>query len=1009
MKGLFYLLILLTTCGVKAQLPSISFTNISLNQGLSQSSVVDICFDAKGFVWLATQDGLNRYDGKNFFLVSKTFDDITSGSSNRLGRIITGTDNCLWIISRGGQLEKHDLIKNSFKAINIVSGGSKLLISSLLEEKNEQLWLGTTTGEVLRYDVKANKVIEEICEAAWKGTAINALFKDRSGMLWVIGNRIGHLQDHHIVEDAIEDKKITNRAAIFSSIVEDREGNLWIGSFGAGLFVKRRNEPIQPFKDSGIDLAPDLVIEDVLSDDDGNIWLGTYGKGVFILNEREGNIRQFINDKKNPYSIAFNDVLRIKQDSNKGIWLGTDGGGVSYYNKQSNNFILFSDQTLPQNIEIAMVRSVAVDTRGVVWAGTSNKGLTKIDYLKGSFKTWRFPSFKKGISNADRIVSLFIDEDNMIWLGTQGNGILIFDSRKEKIIRWFHPDAAAPLKIPDATAWCMYPTSQQEVWIGTEKSGLCLFGKGKNFIANYAPPNGIDAIRSIINIDDSTLCVGFAKTGVQFFDTKRRRFKAVKAKPLADFFNAETSIKSLFYKKPFLYVGTDGRGMFVYNHADEKSELITTNNGLPNNTIYGILPDEKGHLWVSTNKGISRFKLNAIGNKISPSDFVNYASVQGLQSNEFNTGAYFKSADGKLLFGGIGGLNIFDPAMFEGEAKVVPVVFTDIQVDNKPTARDSAAPYKNIITLSSKNHSIAFTYAALNFASARQYAYYYKLEGYDKEWIHAGQRNYASYTSIPPGQYNFLVKYVQQGNAEGGLQAGMMVQVNGPFWKKGWFIAILCFIAIAIGYGFYKYRIAQLLAVFRIRQRIATDLHDDIGSTLSNINILSELSKKNLHNPLQANIFLQRISEEVQASSQSLDDIIWTVNINNDTWQETFGRMRRYATELFESGDTACHIKLDERVDMIKINMEKRRDIFLIYKELLNNIYKHAGATEVWIDMRFEDQQLLMAVKDNGKGFDKDLVTHRNGLKNLNTRVNRWKGSIKITTGVGGTSIQVII
>lgn len=283
------------------------------------------------------------------------------------------------------------------------------------------------------------------------------------------------------------------------------------------------------------------------------------------------------------------------------------------------------------------------------------------------------------------------------------------------------------------------------------------------------------------------------------------------------------------------------------------------------------------------------------------------------------------------------------------------------------------------------------------------------MDGYDKAWIDAGQRNYVSYTSVPEGRYNFLVKYVKKNYIGNAAISNIILEVNGPVYKKTWFIILAILLFLVVVYGLYRYRIAQLFKVIQIRQRIATDLHDDIGSTLSNINILSELSKKSLENPPQANMFLDRISEEVQISSQSLDDIIWSINSQNDNWEETFSRMRRYAAEFFENTGTDYTIHLQEESGMTKLKMYKRRDIFLIFKKLLNNIHKHAAATKVDISMHFKDQRLIMAVSDNGKGFNKTLQTHRNGLKNLNNRVTRWNGTINIDTSKDGTHIYISI
>jgi ligand-binding sensor domain-containing protein len=536
-----------------AQYPSVSFNNISINQGLSQSSVVSIAFDDKGFVWLATQDGLNRFDGKEFSVLDRQFDDITSGSFSRLGKVMRGSGSLLWIISKGGQLEKLDLINNRLEPINLFSGRNKLMATCFLPEDDIRLWIGTESGKLILYDSKINKIIREISVPGINNqTAINSLFKDSQNQLWIVGSGVAFLNKDQLVFHAVFEDKDVKPGTCFTSIAEDKSGNIWLGSLGQGLFLKERNKAFRSFKTSFFPLPVNLVIEDILADDDGRIWIGTYGKGLFIMDLKEKKLQQFLSDKKKPFSVAFNDVLTIKQDKSNGIWIGTDGGGVSYYNKRRNNFLLLSDQTVPEDIEIAMVRSIAIGQHGVVWAGTSSKGLTRIDYQNQTpqYKTWYFPSYTKNISNPDRVVSLFVDPEGIVWLGTQGNGLILFDSKREEVVKWFHPQASHPLKIPDATAWCIYPSSSNEIWVGTESSGLSLFHQQKGFIDSYTTPfntSGItDAIRCIEQIDDSTLCIGFAKTSIQLFNTKTKKFKFINSRELENFFAAETTVKSLY-------------------------------------------------------------------------------------------------------------------------------------------------------------------------------------------------------------------------------------------------------------------------------------------------------------------------------------------------------------------------------------------------------------------------------------------------------------------------------
>ena len=1009
MKVFFAIVFFYIAPPVAAQYPSLFFQNISINEGLSQNSVVDIAFDAKGFVWLATQDGLNRFDGHDFLIHPKKFDVITSGTFSQLGKLSKGTADDLWMLSKGGQLEKLNLVNNRIQKANI-RGRQNAGFASLLLDGHNWLWL-TSGDSLLGYDASKGEIKKKFIVPGYKNMPINELFKDQNGTLWLMGSQLWKLQSDKIeIEPVVTKNK--KAAAPYNCTAEDKSGNLWIGTLGSGLFVKNNHGAVQQFVGYSEQFPPDLVIEDILVDNDGRIWIGTYGKGLFIIDPVKKTVEQFTNDKRNPFSIPYNDVLSIKQDAAGGIWLGTDGGGVSYYNKDRNYFILFNNQTLPQNIDIASVRSITTDNKGNTWAGTSNNGLTFIDAQKKVFKNWRFSSFKKNISNPDRIVSLLADGE-MVWAGTQGNGLMLFDTRTEKVARWFYPGARAGQHFPDATAWCLYKSSADEVWVGTEKSGLCLFKAGI-FIAAYNPASadgaGQDAVRCIEKLSDTTLCIGFAKGGLLYFNTSSKAFSHLASGDLQNFMQRNSAgIKTILYTKPLLWIGTDGGGLIVVNVANNKYKTITEVDGLPNNTVYGILSDSEGNLWASTNKGLSRFSTDIWQKGAQSAAFTNYTVAQGLQSNEFNTGAYHKAADGTLWFGGIGGLNAFKTSNLNRGSANIPVVFTKILVDNEPLRPDTSAAYKKVVHLSHKARSVAFTFAALYFSAAQQHRYYYKLQGYDSGWIDAGQRAYAAYTNIPEGNYSFAVKYVQPGDSDERAVTQMQVLIAGPFWKKGWFLAAIALAITAAGYAFYKYRIAQVMQLLKVRQNIATDLHDDIGSTLTNINILSELSKKSLHNQQQAQAFLERISEEVQISSQSLDDIIWSVNTQNDTWAETFSRMRRYAAELFEKNSTLHHINLDEGSAATKLAMDKRRDVFLIYKEILTNISKHAAATEVWINIALKDGALAMEIKDNGKGFNAALPTHRNGLKNLNIRVTRWGGSLALNTSEKGTAIKIIL
>ena len=314
------------------------------------------------------------------------------------------------------------------------------------------------------------------------------------------------------------------------------------------------------------------------------------------------------------------------------------------------------------------------------------------------------------------------------------------------------------------------------------------------------------------------------------------------------------------------------------------------------------------------------------------------------------------------------------------------------------------------VSLKTYQNAARFEFSALGFVNERQLLYSYRLKGSsDTSWSKPENIHEATYASLSPGHYTFEVKTFGW-NGEYGPPAVFTFHISTPFWKQWWFIA-LCFLAVIIVfYGLYRYRIRQLLKLQQVRNSIATDLHDDIGSSLTNISILSELSSKHLSQPEKAEPFLQRISQEVQSSSQAMDDIIWSVNSRNDSLQEVMARMRRYAAELFDTSETNCHLQLDENSGNKRLTMEQRRDVYLIYKEALTNIHKHAKAKNVWITVNQSQNHLSMQIKDDGTGFTTSTVTHRNGLKNLQSRVEKWNGKIQIRSENNkGTFIDIKI
>lgn len=994
-----------------------SFRTININHGLSQNSVIDIATDDKGFLWFATQDGLNRYDGKEFVVHRKNFNDNTTRAYSQLGKIIPGNQHDLWLITSGGKLERFNLYNNSSIPYKTLSSGIQLpAVSCFHQEKNGALWIGTEREGLYYHDEAAGKTIHYTQHSnQLNSDSVQYIRQCRNKKYWILtSNGINVITPG---QAAIARHLYRTTAPYLSCSVleEDNAGNLWVGTFAQGLYLKTPHDTtFHPFTGFGPQhtIPADLVVQAIRTDAQGQIWVGTLGKGLYIINRQRETIHQLLPEDNNAASLSYIDVLCIKPDKLGGMWIGTDGGGASLYDKRLNMFSLLSKNTVEKNIPIEQVRAITTDGKGNLWIGTSSSGLS---YKPANGKLQRIDlTAGHTMSSSERIMSLRTDATDT-WIGTQDNGLLIMDSRTHVIKGAFTPQGRGARYLPDHTIWSMLAVNDNRAWLGTRNAGLCLLDKQQGLLKNFQHTPGNDRgiadnnIRTIIAISDTLLCLGFENKGIQFFNTRSEKFSYLAhRKTLQQIREKEYTLKCLYFQAPYLWIGTLGEGIIILDTASGKTFSITEKNGLPNNTIYSMLRDPQGALWMSTNKGITRFLPPADLQKTNGTHFNTFTVEDGLQGNEFNTGAYHTGANGLLYFGGSDGLNWFDPLKYTGVAPSAPVVITEATINNEPLKEDTAITYKNTLHLAWHQNSLSFNFAALDFVAPRKFSYYYQLYPYDKNWIEAGNRNYAAYTNIPPGKYTFRVKAGEQTIGSKDPDGLLTIIITPPFWKTWWFITLLILALVTLLYLLYRYRINQLIAMQKVRNRIASDLHDDIGSTLTNISILSELSRQKLGQQGEAAVFLSRIAEEVNNSSQALDDIVWSINTNNDTLEQTVARMRRYAAEIFDGANIHYTLSLDEHFAQRKLNMEQRRDCFLLFKEVINNIYKHADARQVTIRVWLESNQLYMTIEDDGKGFDPGQVTHRNGLKNMRQRVDKWKGRLQVQSAPGKGTHTII-
>lgn len=991
--------------------PEIVFKNITIDDGLSQNSVIDIAQDNLGFMWFATQEGLNRYDGNEFKIFPKSFDDITNPDNSKLGKLLIYRET-LWIISKGGNLEIMDLATEKFKSVNYF-GSSRIKIpplSFIFIQKKGRVWMGTESNGI--YIVNENfEVIQHFFANGPAGDKIvsdkiNKIFKDKSGRFWILTkNGINVYFD--------EELKSYLEGVNSNAIIEDSDGDIWLGSLGKGLFRKPKDSEnfhkVLKMGD-GLEIPGDLTVESLFLDSKMRLWVGTYGNGLYLLEKYPKRVTQFMPNRRNPYSIGFQDILSIYSDSKGGIWIGTDGGGLSFYDESFKSFKVVTTHNVPEDIAIEQIRAITTDDDGFIWYGTSGNGFARFQPSGHTFQSYHLKPYKEGINNYDRIVALHSFGTNDLWIGTQSNGTILFDRKTDKIIKWFTTEAIQDnLLLPDDTVWCFLQENKNTVWAGSRFSGLLLIHREKGMIGQYFESrNDRENVRAIARINDSLLAVGYEKKGIKLFNTKTGHFQPLIQDFIANNFNG-VEIKSLYYSNDLLWAGTSGNGLLVINLKSGNVQLFTEDNELPNNMIYGILPESSQKIWASTNRGIFSLSFKNEEDEIKIEKLDLFTRKNGLQSNEFNTGASHKSKEGILFFGGISGMNYFNPIDLPSRKNDIKVIIHEATVDNISLKNEKSITYTERLELGYNQNSVALNYTGLNFLASEKLKYSYKLEGFDIDWIHAGTRKYTAYTNLAPGDYIFRVKLSDALTKEAPVTS-LGISIATPYWQETWFRLLLISLFIFIIYAIYKIRLNQILEVQKVKDTISSDLHDDLGSRLTTIHLLSAISQPLFKKNQAVLKVLDKIDSEIYASTEALDEIVWNINNENESLLDMIAKIRRHVSEIMESSNISYVINTPEDLGKYKMGIQKRRELFLICKELVNNIRKHANAQKVKLQIFRENNMLLVVVQDDGIGFDPEQKTSRNGLSNLKKRVRKWNGYMEICSKLDeGTLIEIKI
>lgn len=993
------------------------FTHFTTEDGLSQSSVFSIVQDEIGFMWFATEDGLNKFDGNKFTVYRTHPNDSTSLPDLGIRKIYKDKSGNLWILSLRGRLSKYNPQKNNFTRYDfkIPNNPAAIKIITLAEDKLGNLWVVSTRGDFFTYnsgkdDFTYNQFNVSITKH-FQTLHFQCMLVSKDNTFW-IGTWEGLISFNPKTQQMKTFTNSTNSLGgdMVFNLVEDDSECIWIASANGGVtsfnksttkFKVYKNNPV-----SNNSICSNRIMS-ILIDSRKKIWIGSFDKGLDLFDPKTEIFTNFSHNPSVSSSFSIGAVMSIYEDRSGGVWFGTGGGGINRYDPLNQNF--YHIQNIPGNpysISPNPVLAICEDHLGNLWIGSDGGGINLKEKNSNEFKNYlQNPEFG---SNA--ITVIFEDSKGNIWIGadpgvnSSSGAVIKFD----RVSKSFIPFKDVSIKFGGVAA--IHEDKFGELWIATPSDGVHRYNPvSKKEIVYRTDPDdstsiGGNSIFSICEDSFGDLWFGSISAGLNCFSREKKSF--------IRFLNDPTDKNSLGSNSVWcvvedsdknLWVGTWGSGLNKYDRKTKKFYRYTVDDGLSGNIVYSILPDDSGNLWISTNKGLTKFNPTA-------SVIRNYDRSNGLMIKDFSAGASFITKDGRLFFGGNSGAITFHPKNIKENNFIPPVVVTDFLVFDKSFQFEKSILFNNKINLDYDQNFFTIEFTSLDYTAPEKNIYEYMLEGVDKDWIKSGSRKFASYTDITDGNYKFKVRGSNSSGIFNPSEVAISVVIAPPVWKTWWFRIIIFVLLALILYSIHKYRLNRLLEIERTRNRIARDLHDDVSASITGIAYFSEAMKievKERETPALKNL-INLVGESATQIQESMSDIIWSINPENDDWNVVLPKLRRFASDLCESKKIKYNIEIPESFTGKTLKMEQRHDFWLVYKEIVTNAVKHSNCSLIKINLFTDSEYLNLKITDDGIGFDFEAPNVNNGVKNIKARTKTLGGYSDLITSKGNGTQWII-
>jgi ligand-binding sensor domain-containing protein len=954
------------------QLPFRTFTS---RDGLPRSEVHTLCQDSLGYIWCGTFDGFSRYDGVSFANY-----EVPGGlGANAVNSLFPSAPGEVWVATNGGGLSRWDDGKIRRHLVNSEDPLSQEnRVNVVCAFGAGRMLAGTDRGAFLfdgeRFERFRSGPISD-------STAVDLLFRDRTGTIW-IGTSAGMFLTGDSVGSPCRRLDLPGAPHV-NAIAGDTAGGIWFATDagirrltregGRRAELPRLIQLPTPLRTLSLTRARALLV-----DRQGALWIGTDEDGLFrysaglltnytttnglpasrvssLMEDRESNIwvatnaglcrlgtRRIVNYTLSG-KLAHSYVSAIAQDLSGRIWFGTPYGLTSLRGERFTNY------SVADGLYSSYILSLLVDPAGTVWVGTGG-GLNRVS---GGGRIVRDSWNPAGAGRTTIVRSFFKDRDANVWVGWE-RGFSVFRGRR--VTDFMLPDSLVNTLV---VALCRGPGGS--LWVGTQGEGLFRYSIGSDASGHitarldgrYGRKDGFTDvnIRSLLADREGSLWVGTRYGGAE----------------------------------RLVFSGDSVSHLSSYGPAE----------GLAGDWVMQMVQDHDGNLWFATNRGVDRLPVNG------GMQAVRLNATHGMAGDDAQS--LCEDRDGQIWIGATNGVTRYSPGDEQAVRVPPPVYLQRFQVLGLD---DSLALGRGTADLGFDQHSVSFEYIGLSYTDETAVRYRYMLEGIDAEWSSPAVRRYVTYAHLPPGSYTFRVEACAGETGWSPHPASFSFRIAAPFWSSPLFIAGVAVCALASVFGVHRARVRRLVAMERVRNRIAADLHDDIGSTLSSISVFSRLAEEELGEsaPGAASI-LRRIGASSQGVMESLDDIVWMIRPGNDSLEVITSRIREYATAMFEARGIRFTLSMPAGLDEMRMSLEDRRQLYLIIKEAVNNIVKHSSCSFARIAIAVHKKDLVVTIQDDGHGFDSSLHLPGNGIANMRERASAMGGHLTVESGTGGGTI----